>query len=134
MAMSKKAKAMPKIVGYSLAGFIATAIVFAFFWILFNFFYAALIIDSDTYILFHSFSKILSLLFITILGFTFFPVVLYFLLRALGSIAILQKRKKSILKTIYKQEESIIYYSALTYWIAYTLIFVISFIFYSSSY
>jgi|GEM_PF-4452278 len=135
MATFKKTKAMPALVGYSLAGFAATAIVFIFFWLLFNLYYATIIVDSDTYLLFDSFFRILSLIFLSILGFTFFPVLLYFIFRPISSLAKLQKKgKKSILKTVLKQENAVLYYGTIAYWVIYIIGFVTSFLKYSSTY
>lgn len=135
MATIRKLIRMPKLVGYSLAGFVSTAIVSFFFWFLESFYDITLIVDSDTNYKVESFFDVLFLIFFAVLGFTIFPVLLFFFLRGLK---LLCKRfktlGKSFLKNIIKKEKKIIYNGAIAYWFLYIMFLAIYFFVYFNKY
>lgn len=131
MATARKLKKMPKLVGYCLASFVAVLITLTFFWLLNAFYDTFLIIDSDTHIEVQNFFNILFLVFFIILGFTVFPILVCLFLKFIGFFAKKQKKgKKSILKTISKNEKKIIYNTAVGYWFMYIIWLAVYFLFY----
>lgn len=128
MITARKLKKMPKLVGYCSASFVAVAIALVFFWLL-NFFYdTTLIIDSDTHVEVQSFFGVLFFVFFLILGFTVFPILIYLFLGLLRFFVKNQKKgKRSILKTILKNEKKIIYNAAIGFWFLYIIGLVIYF-------
>ncbi|MBU2539856.1 hypothetical protein KJ786_01710 [Patescibacteria group bacterium] len=133
MATARKLKKIPKLVGYCSASFVAVVITLSFFWLLFTFYDTFLIIDSETHVQVQSFFNILFFVFYLILGFTVFPILIYLFLRLISFFAKKQKKgKKSVLKTISKNEKKIIYNTAIGYWFLYVVGLAIYYMFYLS--